>query len=1015
LIKITKSGLVINLGKIDALPEIYDTKQLYAGAINGGYYYVTGRNTKQKVMYEINLSDRSVREINLTKEVSIQDFSFYYERNNTKYLYGIDKDGKLTRIDSKTGEVIFIGDDHIGYAFDSTFSDKNGRFFANDSNGHGFYEFNLATGEKMFLSDSQPATYNDGANCINAELVFTDYGDAPHDNGKYYGEAWHNIIKGLYLGDRVDHDIRSYSNLTATGDDTNGSDDDDGVMLADGSALEGAYLEDNKTHQLKVKLSKDGYLRIWIDLDINGQFDNGHDLVFDKHLSGGEHLIDIELPEGLTRGVATYLRARVSSVPAMDYQGYLLDGEVEDYQIYFGKRDEALRGVFNVERTDSGNFEINSDARNAWFTQIVGRDFDYSLLFYEPDMSKEKELSRVVVKVALIDEDTNSSLYEKYAYIESPQSRIDNLIPDDLNRLPATKRARFRVYYGTDSRGNILRSDCSNIEPKVCFEALPKIGYMDARDNFAIRPSYFHITILDNNETRRVNISPYNTTPLRVASGYEYNLSVIASIYNGSDLNSSNGYSTQISRDLEFLDSSNLLCSKRANFNSTINFLDGKSSSILKLSEAGGYRLHIEDSSWTLVDRIKGDCDVNESYISSNPNIISGCNISDIKDINLSFYPHHFDLNLRLKNLPESNHNDFVYMSDLNSTFNSVGVSYSGEIVAKSKDGATLANFTCGCFGEDVELKLNATTISESGENQPIKTIKGSGINFVKVVDFNHENNFTVERNESFRGVAITHISKSKFKDENNGTLFIDLRYNVAKSLFEPTNPIQIKFHSAELNSSASYSLAEGRDSTNPYIPKGYQYLGDTIKNFYCAKVSPDKQNYPKINFNKQTFVRTPMQIEIFCGISVPASYCQETNLTSHTIKSSSPRAQEGWFISIDHNETLDGNVTKLVADDPNPNVVTFSTLNSPTFPITFNKGKNGTVITRFSNPVGDKSYKILIYPSPHLRFSLKNHNGIEFFIVNGTDKNSTWTGVGSTGKTLDIKSNGAPSHKLDW
>ncbi|MCK4442523.1 MAG: hypothetical protein KAU90_10995, partial [Sulfurovaceae bacterium] len=167
LLKITKSGKVMNIGKIRGLPEKFEEKQLYAGAINQGYYFVTGRNIKQKYLYKIKLSDLNVTDINLTKKVAIQDFSFYYENNATKYLYGVNKNGKLTKIDSTNGVVTSIGSKHTGYAFDSSFSYKDGRFFANDSNGNGFFEFNLQTGEKYFLSDSQLAKFNDGANCIN--------------------------------------------------------------------------------------------------------------------------------------------------------------------------------------------------------------------------------------------------------------------------------------------------------------------------------------------------------------------------------------------------------------------------------------------------------------------------------------------------------------------------------------------------------------------------------------------------------------------------------------------------------------------------------------------------------------------------------------------------------------------------------------------------------------------------------------------------------------------------------
>ncbi len=55
-----------------------------------------------------------------------------------------------------------------------------------------------------------------------------------------------------------------------------------------------------------------------------------------------------------------------------------------------------FRGTFNVEMTHSGKYEINTIERNAWFTQIVGRDFDYSLLLYDENMSEEQNLDRIV-------------------------------------------------------------------------------------------------------------------------------------------------------------------------------------------------------------------------------------------------------------------------------------------------------------------------------------------------------------------------------------------------------------------------------------------------------------------------------------------------------------------------------------------------------------------------------------------------------------------------------------------
>ncbi len=49
-------------------------------------------------------------------------------------------------------------------------------------------------------------------------------------------------------------------------------------------------------------------------------------------------------------------------------------------------------------------------------------------------------------------------------------------------------------------------------------------------------------------------------------------------------------------------------------------------------------------------------------------------------------------------------------------------------------------------------------------------------------------------------------------------------------------------------------------------------------------------------------------------------------------------------FISIGPNRSVDGDVIELIPDSNDPNVLTFSTISNPTFPIQFPKGRNGPV-----------------------------------------------------------------------
>lgn len=1017
LIRLTRTGKVINLGRIDALPTILDNKQLYAGASYNGFYYVTGPGVAYDKIFKINLSNKELKEIKLTKAVSIQDFSF---SPKGKYLYGIADGGKLIKIEVATGKVTEIGSNHSDYQFDSTFSDKRGRFFANDSKGHGFFEFNLETGEKLFLSNSQPATLNDGANCIKAALVFNDFGDAP----KSYGKARHRIANGIYLGDKVDHDIHNFYGEDANGDDNNGIDDEDGVTLVDGSDLNGSYFELEKRHKLKVKLSKRAYLRVWIDKGIDGKFDS-NDLVYDNQLNAGEQTIEFTLPANLKKRTTTYLRARVSSTPNMDPKKFLRDGEAEDYAIKFGSAIQPLRGTFNIERTNSGSSPINSSERNAWYTQIVGRDFDYSVLFYEEDMSAQKEIDNVTVKLELINQESNQTLYTRYAHIKNdpPKSRIDVTLPtNDLASLPATKKAIFRISYGVDDNGNIIQSSCST-DPKRCYEAQRKIKTEYARDNFAIRPESFYMVLKDHNQTLKINRDPSNknSNRERLATGYDYNLTIIAT-QQGKDpiSNPAWDYNTTIDRILRFVKPATATCQDDANVTTPVVFKDGVNQ--VKLFEhfnTGSYDLHLVDSNWSRVDWDKKtpDCKLDDASISRSGNQLSGCNIESKPDLYLRLYPFKFAMNFMLNNLPDANHDDFIYMSEINATNAEIALQFIGTITAQSADDINNTNFTVGCMAEDLRLRIDATTLSDNGIDQPLQTSLSpnrarSDLFWSRVIRYNND----ADPSHSDLNQTVIQISDpididaKHFLDDQNGTTTIDLRYNLNKNLSETINPIRVTLHAIDSNATNAFSEA---NMSSPYYPIGHQNLGDSIRNFYFTQVAPDQTNYKRVYFNKSPSIRTPLSIDVFCDAN--GTLRDDTNITAHTNIANSPRQQDGWFLLIDHNTTIDGGVVGLT---PTPPIVTLSHNPTQVTPIEFLGGRFGLLVNRFDLCTSAQNQStVVITPNRALRYHPNPaNNGLPRYQIScTTDSASQWTGVGQTGKIINANPNVIETQKIDW
>ncbi len=1007
LIKISRTGKVMSQGTINALPSELDDYQLFAGAIfDNENYYVAGVGVNSNKMFKINLLDKNVTEIILSESINIKDFSF---SPNGDYLYGIIDGGQFVKINATDGIITRIGDAHAG-EFDSTFSDKNGRFFANDSEGNGFYEFDISTGEKSFLSNSQPATFNDGANCLKGELLFTDYGDAPIS----YGPSWHNIANGIYLGNNVDHDIDSYDTINADGDDLNGVDDDDGVTLSDGSDINGTYFETNTTHKLKVKLSKEAYLKIWIDLDINGHFDAASDLVYNSNskLSAGEHTINFTLPDGLTINQTTYLRARVSSSPSLNPTGLMTDGEVEDYAIKFGSEFMPLRGVFNIERTDSSNYLINSDERNAWYTQIVGRDFDYSVLFYEEDMSTEKVLDNVTVKLEIVDQEHNDSvIYQRYAHIKNdpPKSRIDIVLPaGDLISLPATKRAIFRISYGVDGEGAIWQANCE-VEPQTCYEANPFTRTDYAFDNFAIRPETFYISLSDGTQERINSRMPTNSISL--ASGYEYNLNMIATQYGS--LFSSAGYNKSFNASFEFNATGVTACADTSAIGEFINFNNGLyNNANFSHHNVGHYTLNIkEDENWTDIDH-NDDCILGESFTSTDGNSRSGCNIKlQTNPIMLNFFPDHFKVDLNLSNFPDSNHSDFIYMSELNSTYQRVAIGFQGEITAQTEDNISTSNFTSGCMATPIALDLNSTTRSVEGINKLLHTVEGTDVAFSRLIRYNNDFDIShLDYNGTLPYInrAIT-IDADKFMDDKNGTLFMDLRYNINKNLEEPINPVQISFHGIEVNSTSSTSLSHDQVNitATPHLPKGNQRFLNNVKNFYFAQVAPDLINYPKVNMHISPLVQTPLNVDIYCAAS--NSYCTDTNVTFNSNWNSSERKQDHFYLSVHHDPNLDGNVTEL---NPNPAIVTIIPDPTPSgaSDTTLPNGRSGFTTTEF-NTCTSPNCIVTIVSDPAITFTPKSHYQVNCSNIDP----SKWTGVGQTGNIIESQPQLTPSGRMEW
>ena len=168
----------------------------------------------------------------------------------------------------------------------------------------------------------------------NTTLYFTafgwdvqkDYSDAPIS----YGNATHRLVSGINLGSLIDIETVSLASATANGDDTNGSDDEDGVSslppLTVGSTT-------YTIPAANISALGTGTLHAWVDFNNSGTFDLAeHRSV---GVTAGVPASDLQftgLPT-LTAG-NSFARFRLTSdgaITSATPAGVAINGEVEDY------------------------------------------------------------------------------------------------------------------------------------------------------------------------------------------------------------------------------------------------------------------------------------------------------------------------------------------------------------------------------------------------------------------------------------------------------------------------------------------------------------------------------------------------------------------------------------------------------------------------------------------------------------------------------------------------------------
>jgi uncharacterized repeat protein (TIGR01451 family) len=232
--------------------------------------------------------------------------------------------------------------------------------------------------------------------------VETDFGDAPVSGPSpdtagtnAYGEASHTIMSGIYLGAGVpDAEAANQPNGTATGDDADGQNDDDGITIP--------QLTKGQSTTITASVSgAGGFLQGWIDWDGNGAFGAGEQVASNLVDGNGDGVITFSVtPPAATVINPTFARFRWSTTANLDSAIPATDGEVEDYRVTILPTSQPvppLDGVCNFDRTDGSGSKVElydtSPANTGDFSVDIGDNASESVSGYNEIILTYTELT----------------------------------------------------------------------------------------------------------------------------------------------------------------------------------------------------------------------------------------------------------------------------------------------------------------------------------------------------------------------------------------------------------------------------------------------------------------------------------------------------------------------------------------------------------------------------------------------------------------------------------------------
>ena len=257
-----------------------------------------------------------------------------------------------------------------------------------------YYTFTLEDGDPFIINNNFP---------LKKETY--DFGDAPDpdyptllaNNG-----ARHILGSGLFMGTIVDEDTDGQPNASSTGDDNDGSNDDDGVTFS-------SPLMQFFQNSIDIVVSGDGYINGWMDFNKDGDWaDTDEHIINGQAVTTGTNTLNFQVPlideTGLLRTTDVASRFRFSSQQVLSYNGAAPDGEVEDYSI-----DVLIPVEIAAFEALSAEGVVNI----SWSTFTETENIGFHIFRSESEHGQYEQISQ-----ALIPGAGNSENEKNYKYVD---------------------------------------------------------------------------------------------------------------------------------------------------------------------------------------------------------------------------------------------------------------------------------------------------------------------------------------------------------------------------------------------------------------------------------------------------------------------------------------------------------------------------------------------------------------------------------------------------------------------